>query len=122
MRPTPDHGDTAAEDAVQSADHAARVSSGDYVSRDELMSDSYRDAFRRALRKRGLILANTGDAYRVEVAEPWKIEERVAGKTPWQSEPSGARFADRASAERAIARLEPTNEDGDTLEYRIVEA
>ncbi len=52
----------------------------------------------------------------------YRIQERIKGQTQWQSEPSGDRFETREAAEAAIAKLESTNDDGDEMEYRAVEA
>lgn len=55
------------------------------------------------------------------VERTYQIQERITGKTTWTSEPSGERYQDQASAERDVARLESTNDDGEAVEYRVVE-
>lgn len=59
----------------------------------------------------------------VIVATPiatYTIQSRIAGRdAPWQGEGSGDRYTDREAAE--IAVREPANEDGQPLEYRLIE-
>ena len=50
----------------------------------------------------------------------YRIEERIAGRL-WQIEPGGERYRTREEAEQVMARLETTNDDGEPMEYRVVE-
>jgi len=53
----------------------------------------------------------------------YTIQTRTAnGSTPWQTEASSPRYRAVYLAERDARRLEPVNEDGLGLEYRVVKA
>jgi len=53
----------------------------------------------------------------------YTIQCRIAGKTPWASnDPDIYTTLGAASAELArVRRVEPTTDDGDVLEYRVVD-
>ena len=54
----------------------------------------------------------------------YRIQARIPGSTPWQDEGSGDSWDTYEQAERAMARLErdePANNEGRTIEYRVVE-
>lgn len=50
----------------------------------------------------------------------YRIQSRIAGQTPWSPEGSGDEFDTIEEAEAAMPSLEPLNDDGDALEYRVV--
>jgi hypothetical protein len=57
------------------------------------------------------------------MAIKYSVQCRVPGKTPWTTE-DGATGLSEAEAVKTLADLalrEPTNDEGDTLEYRVLE-
>lgn len=51
----------------------------------------------------------------------YRIVSRIAGQTQWTEEGSATEYDSFAKAESAIKNLEAVNDDGDELEYLIVE-
>lgn len=49
------------------------------------------------------------------------IESRIPGQTPWSPEGSGDTFTTRRDADKAVRSLEAENDEGEPLEYRVVE-
>lgn len=51
----------------------------------------------------------------------FRIESRIPGQTPWALE-DGEVYATEDAAEQVIETLEPENDNGEPLEYRVVPA